>query len=144
MTTADSNTSNARAQASYVEDTVPLLVGGWIFGVMMVVVCLCLDGIALGMIQWLVVGDEPQFWPNGAVIAAGVSAVVISIAVGVWLFSQRRWIGTKTDPSNFHLVRRKRRSFAIGSLVGYVMFTPAVWFLLLALANSTAFSAQAS
>jgi hypothetical protein len=58
--------------------------------------------------------------------------------VGFWLFSLRRWIGTKTDPSNFHLVRRKRRNFVIGSMCGYVMFTPFLWFLLLALANSTA------
>jgi hypothetical protein len=138
MTAVAPHTSNARAQASYVEDTIPLLVGGWIVGVMMVAVCLCLDGIALGMIQWLVVGNEPQFWPAGAVIAAAICAVLISIGVGFWLFSLRRWIGTKTDPSNFHLVRRKRRNFVIGSMCGYVMFTPFLWFLLLALANSTA------
>jgi hypothetical protein len=90
------------------------------------------------MIQWLVVGNEPRFWPTGAVIAAGVSSVVISIAVGFWLFSLRRWIGTKTDPSNFHLVRRKRRNFAIGAMCGYLTFTPIIWFLLIALASSTA------
>lgn len=120
------------------DDTIPFLVGGWVLGVLTVVVCSLLDALVMGMIQWLVIGPGNRFWPLEAVIALGIASVILSLLLGVWLFRLRRWVGTKTDPADFHNAQRKRRHFTIGSMCGYVMLTPAIWVLMVGLAFSTA------
>lgn len=138
MTAATSGIRRTRESTSSWDDTIPFLVGGWVLGVLAVVFCSLLDALVMGMIQWLVIGPGNRFWPLEAVIALGIASVIVSLAVGVWLFHLRRWIGTKTDPADFYNAQRKRRHFTIGSMCGFVMLTPAIWVLMVGLAFSTA------
>lgn len=138
MSAATLSTRRPREGTSTWDDTIPYLVGGWVLGVVAVVISCCLDAMVMGTIQWLVIGPGNRFWPTEAVIAAGIASVIVSLAVGVWLFHLRRWIGTKTDPADFYNAQRKRRHFTIGSMCGYVMFSPVIWVLIVGLASSTA------
>lgn len=138
MTGATLNGRSSRERTSSWDDVLPYLLGGWVLGVTSIAICLCLDALVLGTIQWLWVGTENQFWPQGAVIAAAVGSVIMSLAVGYWMFHLRRWIGRKGDPADFEIAHRKRWHFTVGSMCGYWMITPVVWFLILALATSTA------
>ena len=95
-----------------------------------------IDGVAIFLYQRLIVGDDVASWPPEVVFGFGVFAVAVSLLVGRWLFSLRRWIGLKGDPEDRDTIRRKRRSFVIGSMFSYLLLTPFVWAVIVAVANT--------
>jgi hypothetical protein len=57
--------------------------------------------------------------------------------IGRWLFRYRKNIGRGADPATAEPVRRKRRSFALGSMIAFVLFTPLVWLMVLGFTYSS-------
>lgn len=81
-------------------------------------------------------GTSTTMWPQWAVAAMGVFAVVVSCIMGRWLFRQRRGVVVDSDPMDHDTAKRKRRHFTVGSMAIYVVLTPAVWAAMLAYANT--------
>jgi hypothetical protein len=138
MTAATLSAPTASPQPGDRYDRIPLLVGGWVLGSTSVALCACLDALMIGTVQWLYIGPGNRFWPPEAVIFAGVCAAVLSFLVGYRLFTMRRWIGLKGDPTDLLSIRRKRRYFTVGSMCGYLTVTPFLWVVIVGLAFSTA------
>lgn len=101
--------------------------------------------VASAMVNWLAiicyhtyVDAEIHNWPHGIVAAFCVFAMIVSFVIGRWLFRYRKNIGHDGDPATAERVRRKRRSFALGSMIPFVLFTPLVWLMVLAFTYSSA------
>jgi hypothetical protein len=88
------------------------------------VVCSLVNAIAIALYDFLA-GSDPQRWPSAVVIGFGVFAVLVSAVVGRSLFQLRRMIA-----------RRDRRSFTSGAMSMYLLLTPIVWVMVVAIANS--------
>lgn len=108
-----------------------MLAGVAIFG------CALLNALAFAFFEYFFGGEDTGTLPLGAVVGAGVLAVLVSVFVGRWLFNLRRWIGKKGDPDELDMVRRKQRAFTIGAMCLYLPLSPVLWVLFVAIANST-------
>lgn len=128
---------NPNRRTARVEDLVPFWLGGSMIGTFTIAFCFITDGVAIISYQHFVVGDSsPAGWPAGVVVGFGVFAVAVSLVMGRWLCNLRRWIGMKGDPEDSDTIRRKRRSFVIGSMFSYLLLTPFVWAIIVAVANT--------
>lgn len=120
-------------------DLIPFSVGGSMLGCFGIAASFLIDAVFLSVAITLSGsgpgGTSSDTWPQWAVVTTGAVAVVVSCIVGRWLFSLRKWIGVDGDPSDVDTIRRKRRHFSVGSMVAYVLLTPAVWAAMLAYAN---------
>jgi hypothetical protein len=128
--------SGQRERNSDTFDMIPFLLGGVLLGAVAIMVCALVNGMMIAIFEQIAVGDEGRPWPVGFVIAAGVFAVLLSLLIGRWVFGLRRWIGTNGDPADLDTIRRKRRSFTIGSMTMYSVITPFIWVMVVAIANT--------
>lgn len=117
------------------DDLIPLFGGGFALGGVAILACALIDAMAIAAYE-NVGRDDAQSWPIGAVIALGVFAVLVSLFGARWILGLRRWIGAKNEPESAEMVRRKRRSFTLGAMIIYVLVTPLVWVLVVAIAIS--------
>jgi hypothetical protein len=126
----DERTADSYELAEFVLGGVALAAAAAIFSMVV-------DGIALGAITAIWSEPDSQYTlPTTGVIVAMVFAIVFSLFAGYWLISMRRWIGLRGDPTDHDTIRRKRRSFTIGAICGYVVFAPLPWLFILALSGS--------
>ncbi len=120
-------------------DRYPYLGGGFVLGVVTIGLCLAIDLTVLLILQQSTGSGTGAgvAWPQWAVAAFGLFALVVSISMGRWLFRLRRWVGTKDDPESHQTIVSKRRSFTGGAMLSYVPLSPVVCVLMIAMANST-------
>ena len=119
------------------DDLLPLFGGGVALAGVAIMVCALINAFAIAIYQYIAGTEDASSWPTGAVVAAGIFAVVVSVLVGRWIFNLRRWIGNKGDPADLDNIRRKRRSFLVGAMVLYLPVTPLLWVAVVAMANSS-------
>jgi hypothetical protein len=124
--------------SSDASDLILLSLGGAVVGASAIAFCLVLDASLFGIALYFSSdGYGSTSWPGWAVVVTGIVAVAISLLIGRSLYGWKRWIGLKGDPADSELIARKRRHFTIGSMATYVVLTPFVWVVMVALANST-------
>lgn len=137
MTAATLKSWRTAERTSDMSDTAPLALGGAVLGVVVAIICALVDMLVLiGALNVTGVSASGNPWPDFGIAAIALFAVVVSIGMGRWLYGLRRWIGHNADPMDHDTAMRKRRAFAAGSMVAYVLVTPWVWVLMLALALS--------
>lgn len=130
---SDSNAS----RPGRLDDLIPLFGGGFVLAAVAIIGCALMNALAFAFFEYFFGGEDTGTLPVGAVIGAGVLAVLVSVFVGRWLFRLRRWIGNKSDPDELDMVQRKQRAFTIGAMCVYLPLTPVLWVLFVAIANST-------
>ncbi|MGK2878716.1 MAG: hypothetical protein ACSLFF_09125 [Solirubrobacterales bacterium] len=130
-----SATTVDRSKAAHAEDLLPLIGGGFVIACVAIVVCALVNAVGVAFYESFT-SEDALTWRPAVVVLFGVFAVAVSLVVGRWLFSLRRWIGLKDDPEDLELIHRKRRAFALGAMIPYVLLTPLVWVLVVAIANS--------
>lgn len=119
-------------------DLIPFSVGGAVLGVVTIFLCALVDAAVLGFAQYFAgAGITNAAWPDWAVIVFGVFCLAFSLVMGRWLYGLRRWIGLKSEPDDQAAAARKRRHFAVGSMLTYVPLSPVIVLLMVAIASST-------
>ncbi|MGH2960035.1 MAG: hypothetical protein ACRDKE_10555 [Solirubrobacterales bacterium] len=123
--------------ATVLDDLGPLFAGGFMLGSVAVVFSAMVNWGAI--VSYHTYADhEIHNWSLGVVAAFCVLALLVSFVIGRWLFRLRKSIGQDGDPATAETIRRKRRSFAMGSMIPFVLFTPLVWLMVLAFTYSSA------
>lgn len=123
--------------ATVVDDLGPVFAGGFMLGSIAAVFSAMVNWVAI-ICYHTYVDSEIHNWQHGVVAVFCVFALAVSFVIGRWLFRLRKNIGHDGDPSTAELIRRKRRSFALGSMIPFVLFTPLVWSMVLAFTYSSA------
>lgn len=135
MVATDSSGSESSWDAT---DLIPFSVGGSMLGAAVAVFSFCISGAILIAAQSISgVKEHSVSWPAWAVVAIGVVAIIVSVLVGLWLYSLRRGIGLNCDPSERAVATRKRRHFAVGSLAMYCVLQPFIWVVMVAVAYTS-------
>ncbi len=139
MSAATLESEQAAPKRADWSDRYPYLGGGFVLGVVTIGLCLTIDLTVLLILQQSSGSGAGAgvAWPQWAVAAFGVFALVVSLAMGRWLYRLRRWVGTKDDPESHQTILSKRRGFATGAMLSYVPLSPVVCVLMIAMANST-------
>lgn len=138
MTAATLSSKRKEDSTSVHGDLIPFSVGGALLGVVTIFLCALIDATVLGFAQYFGgAGITNAAWPDWAVIAFGVFCLAMSVVLGRWLYGLRRWIGLKSEPEDHETAVRKRRHFAVGSMLTYVPLSPVVVLLMIAIASST-------
>lgn len=130
---SDSNAS----RPARLDDLIPLFGGGFALAGVAIIACALINTLAFALVEYVFGGEDTGTLPIGAVIGAGILAIVVSVIVGRWLFNLRRWIGKKNDSDENDVIGRKQRAFTIGAMSLYLPLSPVLWVLFVAIANST-------
>lgn len=125
-----------RNPATVLDDLGPIFAGGFMLGSVAVVFSAMVNWVAIICFHTYV-DAEIHNWSQGVVAGFCAFAVVVSFVIGRWLFRYRKGIGHDGDPTTAETIRRKRRSFAVGSMIPFVLFTPLVWMMVLGFTYSS-------
>jgi hypothetical protein len=123
-------------RATVLEDLGPLFAGGFMLGSVSVFFSAMVNWVAI-VSYHTYVDHEIHNWSRGVVVSFCAFAVIVSLVIGRWVFRYRKSIGHEGDPTTAEMVRKKRRSFALGAMIPYVLFTPLVWLMVLAFTYSS-------
>lgn len=137
MTAASLRTWRATDRTSDARDLTPLVMSGILLAMFAFAISIVIDLVIL--VPALAISGASETgnpWPTWGVAAIGVVAVIVSVAVGYWLYGLRRSIGGEGDPMDHDTLMRKRRAFVVSAMTLYVLLAPCVWLMMIAFATS--------
>lgn len=138
MTAAAPETGRRRDHDADGYDRLSFVAAGAALGCFAFVASAFVDGAFLAAVRYFSnSGYSDTEWPPWAVFATGLLAIVVSLVVGRWLYGLRRWIGLKGDPADSETIERKRHFFVVGAMGAYLVLTPFVWIMMVAVASTS-------